>query len=473
MAEATIPLCVDLDGTLTSTDLLVESFLVLVKRNPLYAIYCIGWLLRGKAYLKAQIAQRAAIDVTLLPYNSRLVDFLREEQLRGRDVYLCTATNQKFAEQIATHFGFFKGIFASNEVRNLSGDNKACALSKEFGQQGFDYCGNTLADVPVWKQSRRAIVVGSRHIAEAAEQVNKTIVFFEQERSFMRLVVREMRIYQWIKNLLIFVPLFAAHRFTDYSSMRADCIAFFSFCFCASSVYLLNDMLDLDADRRHVNKRNRPFASGQLPLAFGMVLGFVLAIAAAVLALLLPSAFQIVLVGYFATTLAYSFRLKRMTLVDVFILATLYTARVVAGGKAADIPLSDWLIMFSTLIFLSLAMVKRYAELDTLLRAAKLCATGRGYVTQDLGILRSFGTASGYVAVLVLALYMNSSDVRMLYRHPHVLWLLFGLLLFWISRVWMLAFHGEMHDDPIVFAIRNRLSLLVIGLCIVTVVIAT
>jgi 4-hydroxybenzoate polyprenyltransferase len=472
MLDTSVPLCVDLDGTLTRTDLLVESFLVLVKKNPLYVFYCIVWLLRGKAYLKAQIASRVAIDVSLLPYNVRLVEFLREEQSSGRDLYLCTASNQQFAEQVATHFGFFKGVMASNEERNLSGANKGGALSKEFGVHGFDYCGNALADVPVWKQARRAIVVGSRHIAAAAEKVNKTILFFEQKRSISRLVIKEMRVYQWIKNLLIFVPLLASHRFTDVNSLIAEGIAFLSFSFCASSVYLLNDMLDLDADRRHARKRNRPFASGQLPLTFGIFLTLALLAAGAGFAVLLPLEFQVVLACYFVTTVAYSFRLKRIMLVDVFTLAALYTVRIIAGGAADGIRLSYWLILFSVLIFLSLAMVKRYTELDAMLRDGKVEAAGRGYITQDLGILRSFGTASAYTAVLVLALYMNSSDVSALYRHQQALWALFGLLLYWISRIWMLAFRGQMHDDPIVFAIKDRLSLLIIGLCVATVVAA-
>jgi 4-hydroxybenzoate polyprenyltransferase/phosphoserine phosphatase len=472
MMNASIPLCVDLDGTLTRTDLLVESMLVLLKKNPLNLFRCIIWLMHGKAYLKAQVAARAAIDVSLLPYNARFVDFLREQQSTGRDLYLCTASNQQFAEQIATHFGFFKGVMASNETRNLSGVNKAGALSAEFGVRGFDYCGNALTDVPVWKQARQAIVVGSRHIATAAEKVNQPIVFFENKRSFARLVIKEMRVYQWVKNLLIFVPLLASHRFTETNTLIAEGVAFLSFSFCASSVYLLNDMLDLDADRRHARKRNRPFASGQLSLTFGVFLTLALLIAAAALAATLKPAFQLAIAGYFAATLAYSFFLKRMMLVDVFALAALYTARIVAGGAAGGIPLSDWLIMFSVTIFLSLAMVKRYTELDAMLREGKVSAAGRGYITHDMGILRSFGTASGYLAVIVLALYMNSAEVKELYRYHQALWVLFSLLLYWISRVWMLAFRGKMHDDPIVFAMKNRLSLLVIGLCVATVVIA-
>ncbi|MFL9932606.1 UbiA family prenyltransferase [Paraburkholderia sp. RL18-103-BIB-C] len=467
-----VPLCVDLDGTLTDSDLLIESFLALIKKNPLYLFHCIAWLLRGKGYLKAQIAARVAIDVSLLPYNARLVDFLKQERSSGRDLYLCTASDQRFAEQIASHFGFFKGVMASNETRNLSSINKAGALTAEFGAQGFDYCGNARADVPVWKQARKAIVVGGKSIQASAQRVNQATVIFDNKRSFIRLAIKEMRVYQWVKNLLIFVPLLASHRFTNVDALIADGIAFLSFCFCASFVYLLNDMLDLDADRRHSRKRQRPFASGEFPLAAGICLMFVLLAASASLAIMLPTAFQLALAGYVAMTLAYSFGLKRVMLVDVFVLAALYTARIVAGGAAVNVVLSDWLIMFSVMIFLSLAMVKRYTELDKLQREGKVCAAGRGYITEDMSIVRSFGTAAGYVAVLILALYMNSAAVNVLYSHPHRLWILFFLLLFWISRVWMIAFRGQMHDDPIVFSIKNRASLSIIVLCVLTVIIA-
>ncbi|MGF6853347.1 UbiA family prenyltransferase [Paraburkholderia sp. CI3] len=472
VSMAAIPLCVDLDGTLTRSDVLIESFLALVKRNPLYLLHCLVWLMRGKGYLKARIAERVAIDVSLLPYNAPLVDFLKKERSSGRDLYLCTAGDQRFAEQIASHFGFFKGVMASNKSRNLSGTNKAMALTAEFGVQGFDYCGNARADVPVWKQARTAIVVGGKSIQAAALKANHTTVIFESKRSFCRLAVKEMRVYQWVKNLLIFVPLLASHRFMNVDALIAAGIAFFSFCFCASSVYLLNDMLDLDVDRRHSRKCKRPFASGELPLSIGIGMMFMLLIASAALAIFLPSSFQLVLAGYVAMTLAYSFHLKGVMLVDVFVLAALYTTRIVAGGTAVDVVLSDWLIMFSVMIFLSLAMVKRYTELDKMQREGKDSAAGRGYLTMDMSIVRSFGTASGYVAVLVLALYMNSTAVTVLYRHPHRLLILFVLLLYWISRVWVVAFRGQMHDDPIVYAIKNRSSLMIIMFCVAAVIFA-
>src|SRR6185437_4895868 len=314
------------------------------------------------------------------------------------------------AQKIADHFGIFDGVMASNDVHNLSGKNKAEALVGRFGLHGFDYCGDTMTDIPVWVQSRRAIVVGNKRIAAAAAKVNGSIVFFEKKSAPLRLIAKEMRVYQWIKNLLIFVPLLASHRFTDVPSILHAAVGFASFSLCASSVYLLNDLLDLDADRRHAHKRSRPFASGQLPVSLGLSLSFVLVIGSAALAALLPSRFALVLSSYFVATLAYSFFLKRHILIDVFTLAGLYTARIVAGGAADDIVLSYWLVLFSGLLFLSLAMVKRYTELDALVRSGKQVAAGRGYIAQDIMILCAFGTASAYAAVLVLALYMNSPE---------------------------------------------------------------
>jgi 4-hydroxybenzoate polyprenyltransferase len=469
-----VPLCVDLDHTFTDSDLLLESFLLLIKKNPLYVFMCLFWLLKSKAWLKTQIASRVTMDVAVLPYNAALLAYLRDEKAHGRNLYLCTAANWSLAQKIADHFGIFSGVMASNDAYNLSGSNKAAALVSEFGVHGFDYCGDAMIDVPVWKQSRRAIVVGHKRIAAAAAKVNGSIVFFEKKSALLRLIAKEMRVYQWVKNLLIFVPLLAAHRFTNLGSIVAAGIAFASFSLCASSVYLLNDLLDLDADRRHVRKRNRPFASGQLPVSLGLGLSLALVAGSAALAATLPPKFAMVLAGYFVATLAYSFFLKRHILIDVFTLAGLYTARIVAGGAADDISLSYWLVLFSGLLFLSLAMVKRYTELDVLVRSGKTAAAvaGRGYLTQDILILCAFGTASAYAAVLVLALYMNAPEISTLYSHQPALWVLFGLLLYWISRVWMLAFRGQMNDDPIVFAIKDRTSLLVISLCVMSVILA-
>ena len=467
-----LPLCVDLDKTFTHTDLLFESFLVLIKKNPLYVFLCFVWRLKGKAWLKSQIAARVDLDVTVLPYNAALLQYLRVEQARGRTLYLCTATNAGLAQKIADHFGIFTDVLASSSSLNLIGRNKAAALVNRFGKQGFDYCGDAKADLPVWALARRAIVVGDKGMASAARKVNANVFLFEKEGSPLRLIAKEMRIYQWVKNLLIFVPLLASHRFTDVKSIIAAAIAFASFSLCASSVYLVNDLFDLDADRRHARKSKRPFASGQLSVSLGINLAGALLVASAALTALLPMSFAFVLAGYFVATLAYSLVLKRHMLIDVFTLGALYTSRIVAGGGADGISLSYWLVLFSGLLFLSLAMVKRYTELDALMRNGKSAAAGRGYLAQDILILCAFGTAAAYAAVLVLALYMNSPEVNVLYRHQAPLWVLFGLLLYWISRVWMLAFRGQMNDDPIVFAVKDRTSLITIGLCVAAVMLA-
>lgn len=472
MLNTSVPLCVDLDGTLTRTDFLLEGLLVLFKQQPLAIFLCAFWILRGKAHMKEQIARRVSIDVGVLPYNTTLLDYLRNERSSGRPLYLCTASNERFANQVARHFGMFDGVVASTGDHNLLGPNKAKALVDQFGDHGFDYAGDARSDIPVWQRARRAIVVGDRHIAAAARKVNAATIYFEQKRHYVPLVLEEMRIYQWVKNVLIFLPLLTAHRFTDVGAVLATCIAFVSFSLCSSSVYLLNDMLDLDADRRHERKRGRPFAAGNLPLSLGIAMSVALLAASAGLASLVPWRFGAVLAVYFATTIAYSFSLKRLPLIDVFALACLYTVRVIAGGAAAGIFLSYWLILFCVPVFLSLAMVKRYVELNGLLQAGKSELVGRGYITQDLSILCAFGTASGYLAVLVLALYLNSPEFKVLYHHPARLWALFPLTLYWISRIWMFAFRGQMHDDPIVFTFKDRISCAVMGLCAIAMVLA-
>ena len=367
MSDPAVPLCVDLDGTLTRADFLFESFFVLLKRQPLSIFLCVFWLLRGKAYLKEQIALRVTLDVGVLPYNGQLVDYLREARLAGRPLYLCTASNQRFASQVAAHFGLFNGVLASNASMNLSGKLKAAALVKQFGDHGFDYCGDARADVPVWQRARLAIVVGNRQIAKIARKANAEIVFFEEKRRLIPLMLKEMRVHQWVKNSLIFLPLLLGHRFDDLQAVLASCLAFASFSLTASSVYLLNDMLDLDADRRHPRKQSRPFASGKLPLSLGIVLTIVLLVAGLGIAALLPWQFGAVLIAYMTATVAYSFVLKRIALIDVFTLASLYTVRVIAGGECNNISLSYWLILFSVPIFLSLAMLKRYVELEAML----------------------------------------------------------------------------------------------------------
>jgi 4-hydroxybenzoate polyprenyltransferase len=454
------PLCVDLDGSVVRTDLLLESLLVLLKRNPVYLLLALAWLIQGRAVLKAEIARRVELDPGALPYNMDLVVWLRTERARGRQLWLCTGANERLATTVAGHLGIFDGVIASDAKRNLTGRQKAECLVRSFGFRAFDYCGNERRDLAIWNCSNGAIVVshGSALRERVASRVPLLQTFSSGEHR-IRAAIRALRPHQWAKNVLLFVPLLAAHRTGDLALVGSCVLAYVSFCLCASSVYVLNDMLDLQSDRAHVRKSKRPFASGDLPVRVGFVLVPALIAAAAFVASTLPVQFLLVLAGYYVLTTAYSLVLKGMILVDAIALAGLYTLRIVAGAVAVGVALSFWLLLFSVFLFLSLAMVKRYAELDSLRRRGQLQAAGRDYDVEDLPMLESVGISAGYVSVLILALYVNSPGTLLLYRRPEILWLLCVLLLYWITRIWMKTHRGKMHDDPVVFAMRDRVSL--------------
>jgi 4-hydroxybenzoate polyprenyltransferase/phosphoserine phosphatase len=458
----TTTVCVDLDGTLIHSDLLLESFLLLIKRNPLYLLLVPLWLLRGKAGLKAEIAKRVTLDGAALPYTKPLLQWLQAQKEAGRPIWLCTASDARLAQAVADHVGLFEGVLASNGQTNLSGRHKAEALVAKFGEKGFDYCGNHRVDLAIWRRARSAIVVNAAaSLEKAAASVCTVSHVVPPLPAGPKVMAKALRMHQWAKNALIFVPVAAAHRMLDSSSLSHAVLAFIAFSLCASSVYLLNDMLDLEADRQHHSKCHRPFAAGRLSLLFGLVTAPALLLGALVLAVLcLPIKFLGVLAVYYVATLAYSFGLKKVVMIDVLALAGLYTIRIVAGAAATVIPLSFWLLMFAIFIFLSLAIVKRYAELHAMRKQGKLSAKGRGYQVEDLSLLQSLGAASGYLSILVLALYLNSPDIAVMYHQPKLVWALVPIMLYWISRIWMQTHRGNMHDDPLVYALKDRISLL-------------
>jgi 4-hydroxybenzoate polyprenyltransferase len=467
---ADVPLCVDLDGTLIRSDLLAESALNLIRANPLYLLRFPLWLLRGKAHLKRQIAQRTSIDASALPYEPRVLEWLRGDAGARRRV-LCTASDRKFAEAVAAHVGGFDEVLASDGVLNLSSHAKAAQLCERFGSGGFDYAGNEARDLPVWGRARRAIVVNATPaLARRAGRIAEVERVFERNGSRAGAWLRALRLHQWLKNLLVFLPLLTAHLMFDPAAVLAASLAFFSFCLCASGVYLLNDLLDLEADRQHPRKRLRPFAAGTLSLKAGLLVAPLFTLAAFALALSISKLFAAALGSYYVLTLAYSFALKRIAMLDTIMLAALYTIRIIAGTLALRLNVSFWLLAFSMFLFLSLAMIKRYTELRVLLLAGDSRSAGRGYAVDDLPLVQSLGGASGYLAVLVLALYINSTASEALYRHPAVLWLLCPLLLYWISRAWLIAHRGGMHDDPVVFAVSDWTSRLLLALSVAVVV---
>jgi 4-hydroxybenzoate polyprenyltransferase/phosphoserine phosphatase len=467
------PLCVDLDGTLLKTDLLFESALALARTSPMQALCMPLWLLRGRGFLKRQIASRVAIRPDTLPYRTELVSYLAEQRTLGRQIILVTASDQKLAESVAAHLGVFDVVCGSTPERNLKGVQKARFLVERFGAKQFDYIGDSEADLAIWKEARAGgIVTSSARLANAATRISPELVRFKVPKPSIKTVVTAVRVHQWVKNILIFIPLVLAHKILNLEAVWAALQAFVAFSLCASAVYLSNDLLDLEADRLHARKRNRPLASGALPMGWAFILIPSFLGIAAVLAAGLPASFGAILAGYVALTFGYSLILKQIVLVDIVLLAALYTIRILAGGAAEEVAVSQWLLAFAMFFFFSLACVKRYSELFALRVANQEHVRGRGYRASDLEQIGTFGAASGYLSILVMALYINSAEVTELYQSPTSLWLICPVLLYWMSRVWLIAHRGEMHDDPIVFALTDRVSYLVGLLAVAVVLIA-
>lgn len=458
---STLPLVIDLDGTLIHSDTLHEQTLRLLRDNPFTTLRLPFWLSAGKASLKKKIAQRVGIDPKSLPYNAELLEWLKAEKTAGRRLVLCTAADRSIADPIARHLDIFDDVIASDGTTNLAGRHKADALVERYGPTGFDYAGNSSADLHVWERARRAVVVNaSAGVTSTARSICQVERVFPAPRTSMRTWVRALRAHQWAKNVLLFVPLLAAHDVENAQSWLSMFLAFVAFSLCASSVYIGNDLFDLESDRKHPRKRHRPFASGQIPAWVGVALAPLLLACSLGIATLVGPRFLGWVGIYFGLTCAYSWGLKRVVLVDCIALAMLYTVRIIAGAAAANHVLSFWLLAFSVFLFLSLAFLKRYAELHGTDLGESEKLHGRGYFSSDAGLILPLGVTAGYASVLVLALYLNSEAVLRLYRAPEIMWGSIPVLLFWVSWMWMQAHRGEMHDDPVVFALKDRGSLL-------------
>ncbi len=449
---------VDLDGTLVRGDLLAESFFSVVKRNPAAALLACVALLGGRARLKRALAARADVDIAALPYDDEVLALIAEHKAAGARVVLATATDERLANAVAAHLGVFDEVWASNGVDNLKGARKRAVIEERAAGKPYAYAGDAEADVEIFRGAPAAIAVAPA--ARIARWKRRGLSFARElvrDGPSLPALVAALRPHQWAKNLLLFVPLFLAHG-THGAAWTRTLMAFVAFCLVASAAYVGNDLMDLAADRRHPKKRHRPFAAGRLPLQAGLVLVPTLLVAGAATAVALPVPFAVALAVYAVLTVAYSWRLKQLLIIDVVVLAGLYTLRLVAGALAADVAMSFWLSAFSLFIFSSLALAKRHTELVMWAGEKKEKAAGRGYLVEDRAQIGSLGAAAGFVAVLVLALYVNSDDVRRLYARPAVLWGVLPLLLYWINRVWVLTARGVLHDDPIVFALRDRAS---------------
>jgi 4-hydroxybenzoate polyprenyltransferase/phosphoserine phosphatase len=454
------PLVVDLDGTLIASDLLIETAFSELGRRPHSLYDMLTALSRGKAALKHRLAEPADFNPSTLPYDPAVLALIRQAKAEGRPVYLASASHCRLVESIAQHLGEFTGWFASDETTNLAGARKAQQLIEAFGERGFDYVGNDAADLAVWSKAAKSFAIRAPN--SVRRRIGRTGLDVEHlpcERPTWRTWAKMLRVHQYAKNALVFVPLLMAHIFTVEAIFQAV-LAFVAFSLCASSIYILNDLVDLQDDRGHRSKCNRPLASGAIPLMHGVIAIPVLFLGAVAVAAAVSLPLLGVLLGYFALTTAYSFALKRIMIVDVLTLAGLYSVRVIGGAVATGVWVSEWLLAFCMMIFMALALIKRYVELAARRDALLPDPTSRDYKLSDLDIVAALAAAAGFNAVTVLTLYISSDDVHQLYTRPQLLWLAGPLLMYWIARALMLASRRLMDDDPVVFAIKDKVSLM-------------
>lgn len=457
------PIAVDLDGTLISGDMLLENVIYTLISRPLIFISSIRHLTDGKAAFKAALAKSFVFDPAVLPYNAELLGRLQQET--GRKIVLCTASDQIIAQKIANHLGIFSEVMSSDGQTNLSRAAKADALTESYGKGGFDYVGNSADDLAVWAVADRAWVVNASKsvLASAKAQANVEVVL-PRPKTTIKMWLKALRVHQWVKNILVFLPLLAAHSLTDLGTLALAIVGFFAFGLTASGVYVVNDLIDLPADRSHPQKRLRAFAAGKIGIPQGIGAAVLLFSLGLILGSLVSQSFLGWLLIYAATTTAYSFFLKQVVLLDCFVLAGLYTLRIMAGGELLEQSLSIWLICISMFTFISLAFVKRYAELDDQKEKTSKKIKGRGYMVSDAPLVMAFGIASGYAAAVIMGLYINNPSVRDLYQSPEIIALTIPVLCFWNSWIWLKASRGEMDQDPVMFAVKDRLSLICGGL---------
>ncbi len=459
-----MPLFVDLDGSLIASDALVESLFAGLGRGILLAV--LRRAAAGRAAIKAAAAEVGAPDPSLLPYRAEVLAFLREEHGRGRPLVLATAATAAVAHRIADHLGLFTEVLASDPRTNLKGRTKLAAIRELCVARGwtrFAYLGDSRADIPVWREADEAYSVApGRRVRTVLQRSGKLVRSFSRSAVRPAALLAAVRPHHWLKNGLLLLPVLLAHRITELPLLAEAARAVVAFSLAASAVYVLNDLVDIDADRRHPVKRRRPFAAATLPLASGPFLAVALLAAAFALSWFsLPRAFTAVLALYLGATTAYSLALKRIPILDVITLAGLYALRIFAGSAATSVPVSEWLMVFSIFIFTSLALCKRYSELARLAGGTGERAHGRGYTVSDVSLVASAGQTTGLLAVLVLALYLSSPQVQVLYRRADFLWALIPLAMYWVLRLWLLARRGVVLEDPLLFAVTDRASLAV------------
>lgn len=457
--ESLRPLCVDLDGSLIRSDSLEEAACATLRKNIFDIFRFPLWLRKGLPNFKRELYSRSDTDPTRLPYHSELLEALKAEKAKGRRLVLATGARLEFAKQVNDHLDLFDEVHGTTDDCNLTGKNKANRLAERFPE--FDYVGNSRVDLEVWKKAKGAWVVGNFSLMRETEKHCHVERRFDPPQLTFKVLRKALRVHQWAKNVLIFLPMFLSHNYFDPSYWMRCIIAFFSFSCISSSVYLFNDLLDIESDRRHPDNRHRAFAAGNLSILKGLLLTPLLIGTGLALGLLLSWEYFFVVIGYFILTTLYSIRIKRIVMADIIVLSILYTWRVFAGGIATETLLTEWFLTFDMFFFLSLATMKRCSELILMEQTKEKENKRRGYLVADLPLLVSVGMSSAFLSVLVLALYLNDHRVSGYLRYPEAMWILCPLLLFWICRIWFKTYRGQMPTDPLVFALKDRASYLV------------
>jgi 4-hydroxybenzoate polyprenyltransferase/phosphoserine phosphatase len=467
-----LPIVVDLDGTLTPTDTLIESLIKLVKQSPINLMRLPLWLLKSRAGFKASLAAHVSFSAIHLPYCEPLLAYLREEKAKGRSIILATAAHKSIAEAVSTHLGLFDKVLATEAGHNLKGKAKLQAIEEKVGKE-FVYCGDSYSDLPIWEKAQAGILVGvSSHLAETVRRKVHIEREFPKEGAGLALWVQAFRVHQWLKNILLFVPVLTSFSFMKIAVLCTMTMAFLSFSFATSAIYILNDLSDLENDRAHPRKRLRPFASAKLPILHGVSVAGIALVLASIIALVVSKEFFLMLLLYLALSSAYTLLLKKYIIVDVLILSLFYILRILAGSTASGVVTSSWLLAFSFFIFMSLALVKRCAELVSLKQQGKNITEGRNYYITDLVVLWPMGIGAAMSAVVIFGLFISAPETKTHYATPDLLWLVAICLIYWLARIWVKTSRGEMDDDPVLYSIKDKNGLVIVFIMVIIILIA-
>lgn len=467
-SEESEVICVDLDYTLISTDILIEQIIKFLKRNPFKIFLLVIWFFKSKRYLKKKLFENVKVDYLNLPYREEVINFIKQEKERNKKVVLITATYYEIANQINSQLKIFDEVYGSNENISLKGKNKEKFLVGKFGIGAFSYIGDSISDLPIWRKSRKSYLVSNSRFMNFLLKKRKNFAgnLLPNETKLVDFF-KLLRLHQWVKNILIFIPLLLAHEFQNFFAISRSIIAFFSFSLLASALYIMNDIIDIDNDRNHPTKKFRPIASGYFSAYTALFISFITFTSALILGWQVNYTFILILLAYVLINLFYSLWAKQVEILDIFTLSIFYVIRLYAGSVATNIQISNWLLAFSMFFFLSLATLKRFSEIK-LSNSSPRESFGRPYSPESSNFFLTFGIASSFASIVVLILYINSEKVLGLYRNPNFLWLDAFLLLLWMSIIWNLANKGKIDYDPVFESLKNpTLVLLELGMIVV------